>query len=71
MDGAQEAFDYANPPQMYADRAILNTIAPSERQKLSTFVASNKNGNKADTQEAIRRFEKSYGKGSAAAVLGR
>jgi hypothetical protein len=71
LDGAQQAFDYANPAQMYADKAILNTIPPSERQKLSSFVASNKNGNQADTQEAIRRFEKTYSKGSAAAVLGR
>jgi len=67
LDGAQEAFDHANPPQMYADRAMLNTIPEADRQYLRDYVAQNPT-KKAD---AMRRFEKDHGVGTAKIVLGR
>ena len=71
LDGAQEAFDHANPPEMYAKRAILTTIPADEKNRFVEFVRKNGEKYPNETRTTIQNFEREHSKGSAALVLGR
>ena len=58
LNGAQEAFDKLNPPQMYANRAILSTVDPRAIDYLRQNPA---------TKGA---FDQKFGAGTSAMVLG-
>ena len=71
LDGAQEAFDHANPPEMYAKRAILTIIPADEKNRFVEFVRKNGEKYPNETRATIQNFEKEHSRGSAALVLGR
>ena len=70
IEGADIAFEHANPAQMYADRAMLNTIPEDERANLRNYVTQNKTQFPTAVANNIRDFERAHGRGTAKLVLG-
>ena len=70
IEGADIAFEHANPAQMYADRAMLNTIPEDERANLRNYVTQNKAQFPTAVANNIRDFERAHGRGTAKLVLG-
>jgi hypothetical protein len=70
IEGADIAFEHANPAQMYADRAMLNPIPEDERANLRNYVTQNKAQFPTAVANNIRDFERAHGRGTAKLVLG-
>jgi hypothetical protein len=70
IEGADIAFEHANPAQMYADRAMLNTIPENERADLRNYVTQNRAQFPTAVANNIRDFERVHGRGTAKLVLG-
>ena len=60
LNGAQQAFDQMNPPQRYADRAVVSTVDPRD---LGVLQAN------ANNPAALSKFDQLYGTGTASTVL--
>ena len=58
-------FTKLNPPEMFANRAILSTVDPSDAKALREYVVQNK-----DPSKAIKTFDSHYGQGVSNLVLG-
>ena len=65
LNGAEQLFTKLNPPEMYAKRAILSTVDPSDAQALREYVVKNN-----DPSKAIKAFDSHYGQGVSNLVLG-
>ena len=65
LNGAEQLFTKLNPPEMYAKRAILSTVDPSDAKALREYVVQNK-----DPSKAIKTFDSHYGQGVSNLVLG-
>jgi len=65
LNGAVELFNTLNPPQKYADKAIVSTIAPEDAAAFRDYVAKYKDPTKAATT-----IDKVYGSGASRALLG-
>ena len=60
LSGAQQAFDQMNPPQKYADRAVISTVDPRD---VAALQANARNPAAADA------IDRKYGVGTALTVL--
>jgi hypothetical protein len=67
LSGAEEMFRQMNPPQMYADRAILSTVDPRDREALVNAVRDNPE----ILSNARSKIDGKYGKGITDKILGR
>jgi len=67
LSGAEEMFRQMNPPQMYADRAILSTVDPRDREALVNAVRDNPE----ILSNARSKIDGKYGKVITDKILGR
>ena len=65
LNGAVELFNQINPPQKYADKAIVSTVSPEDAAALREYAAKYK-----DPSKAAAVIDKTYGDGAARAILG-
>jgi len=61
LNGADALFTQLNPPQKYADRAVVNTIDPSHLQAIRAWAQSNQG---KDLGEGRKEFDATWGKGA-------
>jgi hypothetical protein len=69
LDGAEKMFRDANPPKMYADRAILSTVRPVDNEAFTAYAARETDQSKLSKAKEI--LDKKYGKGVADKILGK
>lgn len=67
LSGAEEMFRKLNPPQMYADRAILSTVDPRDKDALVNAIKDNPE----ILSSAREKIDAKYGKGITDKILGR
>ena len=68
--GAEKLFKELNPVTKYVDRAIYYAIPDQDRERLKSYVAENRERFPNAVSQLIQQFDKTYGKGSAAIVVG-
>ena len=69
LEGAEKLFRDANPPKMYADRAILSTIRPEDSAAFTTYASKETDAAKLDKAKSI--LDAKYGKGISDKLLGK
>jgi hypothetical protein len=69
LEGAEKMFRDANPPKMYADRAILSTVRPVDTEAFTAYAAKETDQSKLNKAKEI--LDQKYGKGVADKILGK
>ncbi len=67
---ADKLFARLNPIQGYVDRAVYHAIPEADREKLTSYVAANRERYPDAVNRLMQQFDKTYGKGSAKIVMG-
>jgi hypothetical protein len=70
LEGADGAFEHYNPVQMYANRGLVNSIPPTDRDNLRNYVSQNQSQWPGAVANVVRDFEKTHGLGTAKLVMG-